>query len=51
MKNIKILANSRQGIIDFLNDNRKTRSEAIYEAKQDETKRTGLIILTPKRML
>ena len=51
MKNIKILANSRQEIIDFLNNNRKIRFEVIYEAKQDETKRIGLTILTWKRML
>ena len=33
------------------NDNTKIRSEAIYKSKQNETKGTGLKILTPKQML
>ena len=41
----------RQKIINLLNDNAKTRSEAIYKSKQNETKGTGLKILTPKQML
>ena len=50
-KNIKHLYNSRQRIIDLLNDNANIRSEAIYKSKQDETKGKGLKILTPKQML
>ena len=42
---------SRQKIIDLLNDNSRIRSEAIYQSKQDETKGTGIEILTPKQML
>ena len=38
-------------IINLLNDNAKTRLEAIYKQKQNETKGTGLTILTPKQML
>ena len=51
IKNIKNLYDSRQKIINLLNDNSKTRSEAIYKSKQNETKRKGLKILTPKQML
>ena len=51
MENAKNLYNSRQKIIDLLNDNSRIRSEAIYKSKQNETKGTGLKILTPKQML
>ena len=51
IKNIKNLYDSRQKIIDLLNDNAKIRSEAIYKSKQNETKGKGLKILTPKQML
>ena len=51
IKNVKNLYNSRQKIIDLLNDNAKIRSEAIYKSKQNETKGKGLKILTPKQML
>ena len=51
IKNAQNLQNSRQKIIDLLNDNTKIKSEAIYEAKQDETKGAGLKILTPKQLL
>ena len=51
IENVKNLYNSRQKIIDLLNDNAKIRSEAIYKSKQNETKGTGLKILTPKQML
>ena len=37
--------------IDLFNNNAKIRSEAIYEAKQDQTRGTGLKILTPKQFL
>ena len=51
IKNVKNLYISRQKIIDLLNDNSRIRSEAIYQSKQDETKGTGIEILTPKQML
>ena len=41
----------RQNNINLLNDNAKIRSEAIYNTKQNGTKRTGLKILIPKHML
>ena len=47
----KTLYDSRQKIIDLLNDNAKIRSEAIYKSKQNKTEGTGLKILTPKQML
>ena len=51
IKNIKNPYNSRQKIIDLLNDNAKIRSEALYKSKQNETKGKGHKILTPKQML
>ena len=50
IKNVQNLYNSRQKNIDLFKDNAKIKSEAIYEAKQDETKGTALKILTPKQM-
>ena len=50
-KNIKTLYDSRQKIIDLLNDNAKIRSEAIYKSKQNEIMGAGLKILTPKKRL
>ena len=37
IKNVKNLYNSRQKIIDLLNDNVKIRSETIYKSKQNKT--------------
>ena len=51
IKNTKNLYNSRQKVINLFNDSVKIRSEAIYKSKQNETKGTGLKILTPKQML
>ena len=51
IKSVKKFYNSRQKIIDLPNDNSKIRSEALHETKQDETKETGLKILTPKQLL
>ena len=48
---VKNLYDSRQKIIDLFNNYSKIRSESIYKSKQDETKRRGLKILTPKQML
>ena len=47
-KNVKNLYDSRQKVINLLNDNAKTRSEAIYKSKH---KAKGLKILTLKQML
>ena len=41
----------RQEIINLLNDNAKSRSEAFYKAKQNKIKGAGLKTLTPKQML
>ena len=51
IKNAQNIYNSRQKIIDLFNDNETIRFEAIFEAKQDKSKRTGLKILTPKELL
>ena len=50
-KSVRSIYDSRQKIISLLNDNVKIRSEAIYKSKQDETKGTGLKIVTSKQML
>ena len=47
---LKILNDSRQKIIDLFNDYSKIKSESIYRSNHDETKGTGLKILTPKQM-
>ena len=44
IKNVRNLYDSRQKIINLLNDNAKIRSEAIYKSKQNETKGTRLKI-------
>ena len=51
MKNIKNLYDSRQKVIDLLNDDAKIWSEAIHKSKQIKTEGTGLKILTLKQML
>ena len=51
MKNIKNLYDSRQKVIDLLNDDAKIRSEAIHKSKQNKTEGTGFKILTLKQML
>ena len=38
IENVKNLYNSRQKILDLLNDNSKIRSESIYKSKQNKTK-------------
>ena len=50
IQNIKNLYDSRQKIIDLLNDYSKIRSEAIYKSKQNNTTEgKGLKKLTPKK--
>ena len=48
IENVKNLYNSRQKIINLLNDNSIIRSESIYKSKQNETNGKGLKILKPK---
>ena len=51
IKNVRNLYDSRQKIINLLNDNAKIRPEAIQKSKQNETKGREPKILTPKKML
>ena len=50
VKNLKNLYNSRQKIVDLLNDNSRIRSETIYKTNKKATGK-GLKILTTKQML
>ena len=50
IKNVKNLFNSRQNIINLLNDNSRIRSEAFSKANK-KTTGTGLKILTSKQLL
>ena len=45
------ISNSREEVINFFRDYIEMLSDANYDAKQNETKETGLKILTPKQML
>ena len=51
IRNVKILYDFRQKIIDLFNNYSKIKSESIYRSKHDETKGRGLKVLTPKQML
>ena len=51
IRNVKNLYDSRQKFIDLFNNYSKIKSESLYRSKHDETKGTGLKILTPKQML
>ena len=51
IKNAENLYDSRLKIIDLFNDYSKIRSESIYRSKHDETKGTGIKMLTPKQMI
>ena len=51
IRNVKNLYDSRQKIIDLLNNYSKIKSESIYRSKHDETKARGLKIPAPKQML
>ena len=48
--NLNKFYNSREEGIDFFRDYIKILSDANYDSKQNETKGTGLKILTPKQM-
>ena len=50
INNVKNLYNSRQKIIDLVNDNLRIRSESLYKANK-KIAGTGLKILPPKQML
>ena len=49
--NLENFYNSRQEVFNFFRDFTEMLSDANYKAKQNETKGTGLKILTPKQML
>ena len=51
IENVQNLCNSRQKVVDLLNDNSRIRSESIYKSKENKTEGKGLKILTPKHML
>ena len=51
INNLENFYNSREEVINFFRDYIKMLSDAKYDVKQDETKGTGLKILTPKQML
>ena len=51
IKNVRNLYDSRQKIINLINDNAKIRSEAIYKSKQNKAEGKRLKIITPKQML
>ena len=49
--NLENFYNSRQEVINFFRDFTEMLSDGNYKDKQNETKGTGLKILTPKQML
>ena len=49
--NLEKFYHSREEIINFFRDYGKLVLDATYKSKQNETKRKGLKILTPKEML
>ena len=49
--NLEKFYHSREEIINFFRDYGKLVLDATYKSKQNETKRKGLKILTPKQML
>ena len=51
INNLETFYNSREEVINFFRDDIEMLSNANYDAKQNETKGTGLKILTPKQML
>ena len=51
INNLENFYNSREEVISFFRDYIEMLSDAKYDVKQDETKGTGLKILTPKQML
>ena len=51
INNLDKFYNSREEVFNFFRDYAKIIFDSSYKAKQDETKGTGLKILTPKQML
>ena len=51
INNLEKFYNSREEVIDFFRKYIEMLSDAIYDAKQNEIKGTGLKILTSKQML
>ena len=51
INNLEIFYSSRAEVINFFRDYIEMLSDANYDAKQNETKGTGLKILAPKQML
>ena len=51
INNLEKFYNSREEVIDFFRKYIEMLSDAIYDAKKNEIKGTGLKILTPKQML
>ena len=51
INNLKKFDNSREEVINFFRDYIEMLSDFKYDARQNETKGTGLKILTPKQML
>ena len=51
INNVEKFYSSSEEVINFFRDYIEMLSDANYDAKQNETKRTGLKILTPKQML
>ena len=51
INNLNKFYNSREEVINLFRDFTEMLSDAKYEAKQNETKRAGIKILTPKHML
>ena len=49
--NLEYFYKSREEVFNFFNDYAKMVLDSGYKAKQDETKGTGLKILTPKQMI
>ena len=49
--NLNKFYNSREEVINFFRNYIEMLSDANYDAKQNETKGTGLKILSPKKML
>ena len=51
INNLNKFYNSREDVINFFRDYIEMLSDGNYNAKQNETKGTGLKLLTPKKML
>ena len=50
INNLEKFYNSREEVIDFFKDYNEMLSDANYNAKENETKGTGLKVLTSKQM-